>query len=792
MNLTELPVAVIAAVAIVVVAAFLTVLIVVALSRRRRKDAEEIVLLLEEMRSGRVRTRLELDARSPFASIAASANRLGQDLGLRWSRAENANEAFYALQDAARGYAVIATDGDGDLRALSPAAVQLFGWDEDAAVGRNASLLFDAASWKELLPKLSRKSLRERGIESRALMERQDKTHFPARLFVRLLRGHADESAGFLLVVQDLTQQVKMENEARAAEGRSRGILEDLPAGVALLERGRIVYANATVRDLLELQDGELADVVLLDRIATSHVLLVQEALAKLEAGVGRASLDAIVTLRDASGRPTREVRLVATAHAHEGRPAVLVVLRDETAARRLVRTLAAEEARLNAVVDAWDDAVLLVEEDASGARVRLANRAFVALFSLPRELVAGAAENDLLGALRERGKEGIAAAGCLAASSAGPANDTVATDARALSLWAAPVAASHGSRRLRMLAVRDVTAQQAGQRAQSEEAAQWRARHETVVASYAGLRALHDELTERREEAEKLNAELRTLGGMKSDLLANVSHELQTPLVSVRGYTEMILKERLGAINDEQRKGLGLSLKNIDRLIAMIDNLLAFARMDRESGELKISSFELPGVVDEALALLGEKIEAKALRVTRNVDEPPLTVRADRDKILQVFVNLIGNAVKFSRERGSIEVFARPGKPGFAQVEVCDVGVGIPKEDLERIFDRFYQAGDAGSPAKEGTGIGLAIVRNILRLHGCVIHATSELGAGTVLSFTLPLAQERTEAQHASSPADPPPDPPPAPASPKTETPTEPAKRETAERPRLRIIRRG
>jgi len=263
----------------------------------------------------------------------------------------------------------------------------------------------------------------------------------------------------------------------------------------------------------------------------------------------------------------------------------------------------------------------------------------------------------------------------------------------------------------------------------------------------------------------------------MKSDLLANVSHELQTPLVSVRGYTEMILKGRLGSINDEQKKGLSLSLKNIDRLIAMIDNLLAFARVDRESGEMKISSFPIVGVVDEALAVLREKIEAKALRVTRNVDDPVLTVRADRDKILQVFLNLIGNAVKFSRERGSIEVSARRGKPGFVLVQVCDTGVGIAKEDLERIFDRFYQAGDGAAGRKEGTGIGLAIVRNILQLHGCVVHATSELGDGTVVSFTLPLAEERTEAQ-----------PNPAPPA----TPAEPAKLREAERPRLRIIRRG
>jgi PAS domain S-box-containing protein len=792
----DLPLMFVLSVAVVAVAAFLTVAIVVALSKRRLKDAQDIVMLLEEMRSGRVRTRLELDQRSPFASIAESANRLGQDLGVRWSRAENANEAFYALQEAARGYAVIATDGDGDLRALSAGAEQLFGWEEDAVIGRNAALLFDPASWKELVPKLARKSLRDRGVESRVRMARRDKSHFEARLFVRALRGHADEPSGFLLVVQDLTEQVKVETEARAVEGRSRGILEGLPAGVALLEQGRIVYANPIIRDLLELPEGDVTGFPLRDRVATSHVLFVQDALAKLEAGSGKPTLDTIVTLRDASGRPSREVRVFATAQSHEGRPAVVIVLRDETAERRLVRTLAAEEKRLSAVLDAWDDAVLLIEDDALGSRVRLANRAFVALFALSREDVAGVTETDLMRALRERGDEGAAAASCLAAGRAGPSHDTIETANRSLSLWAAPLFESSGRGRLRMLAIRDVTAEQARRHAQGEEARQWQQRHETVVASYASLRSLHDELTESRAQAEKLNTELRTLDGMKSDLLANVSHELQTPLVSVRGYTEMILKERLGAINDEQRKGLTLSLKNIDRLIAMIDNLLAFARMDRESGELSISTFALASVVDEALALLGEKIEAKSLRVTRNLDEPELTVRADRDKILQVFLNLIGNAVKFSRDRGSIEVSARPGKPGFALVQVCDTGVGIAKENLERIFDRFYQAGDGGDPKPQGTGIGLAIVRNILRLHGCVIQATSELGQGTVLSFTLPLAEERTEQQREAppggTPQEPPRDLPQPPAPPKPKSATEPAKRGEAERPRLRIIRRG
>src|SRR4029077_5475186 len=175
----------------------------------------------------------------------------------------------------------------------------------------------------------------------------------------------------------------------------------------------------------------------------------------------------------------------------------------------------------------------------------------------------------------------------------------------------------------------------------------------------------------------------------------------------------------------------------------------------DREPGAIAISSFPLAGVVDEALAVLRERIEAKGLQVTRSVDDPALTVRADRDKILQVFLNLLGNAVKFSHERGSIEIVARRGKPGFGLVQVKDHGVGIAKEDLEKIFDRFYQT-DAAAGNAEGTGIGLAIVRNILRLHGCVVHASSEPGEGTVMTFTLPVEGERVKTQHAPYPSEP------------------------------------
>ena len=733
----------------------------------RSREARELVRLLEELRAGHSRGRVEVDPRSPFAPIADSANRLAQDLSVRTVGAAAAREGFEALQDVARGYAVFNTDPDGDLLGASAGAQQLFGWEEEALLGRNASLLFEEASWKELLPKLARKSLRDRGVESRGVLVRRDGARFHARIHVRALKGNGELARGFLLVVQDITEQVRLEGELAAAEGRLKVVVEGLPIGAALVHGGRLVVANAALRELLDIDEREAVGFPLLDRVGTEDVLVVEEALSSLEAAADGTSLETFVRLRDAAGRPRGEVRLIAAARRDAGRPAVVVVLRDETVERRLLAELRAHEARLDGLLEHLDDGLLLVAEGDDGARVRFANRAFLDLAGLESADVLGAREGDVLRALRGRGEVGAAAAAVLAAAAGGPASDTITWGEdiqRRLVLQAAPAGGG------RFLRLRDVTPA-------------WR--RERDAASESGalteLRAQHAETIARRNEAERLNQELRRLDAMRSDLLANVSHELQTPLVSIRGYTEMIHKGRLGPVNDEQKKGLGLALTNIDRLIAMIDNLLAFSRQDQKHGSTtRPTIFPLAQVVDEALDLLRDKIGSKGIRVARRYEAPDLTVRADRDQILQVVVNLLSNAVKFNRDRGAIEIAARRGKPGFVVVQVRDTGVGIAKEDLERIFDRFYRVAE---PKAEGTGIGLAIVRNILRLHGCGIQASSTPGEGTTFTFSLPVPDEPAAAKPAEPPAGSPVEAPP---------PLESAPPRTPRSPRLRIIRRG
>ena len=171
-------------------------------------------------------------------------------------------------------------------------------------------------------------------------------------------------------------------------------------------------------------------------------------------------------------------------------------------------------------------------------------------------------------------------------------------------------------------------------------------------------------------------------------------------------------------AVTEQQRRGLTLALKNIDRLIGMIDGLLDFSRADSRVGQLELSRFRFAPLAEEAAELLGERVAEREIDL-RVVVEPDLVVEADRGKMLQVLLNLLTNAVKHTRRGGRIELTARRGDPGFATVRVRDQGSGIPREALHRIFERHYQAETGTGHAAEGAGLGLAIVRDILRLHG-------------------------------------------------------------------------
>ena len=227
---------------------------------------------------------------------------------------------------------------------------------------------------------------------------------------------------------------------------------------------------------------------------------------------------------------------------------------------------------------------------------------------------------------------------------------------------------------------------------------------------------------------------ELQRMQRVQNEFIGNVSHEVKNPIFACFGYIEALGSE----LPPEQRmlysqKGL----VNLQRLNNLFSDLIEIAKLEYREDLLRPQRFNLQSLIDEVGDMLMSRAAEKGLTLT--VENPPLEVVADRNRIRQVITNLIDNAIAYSEE-GSVQCRMRRHLD-FARVEVIDTGRGIPEEHLDRIFERFYRVDTARSRKMGGTGLGLAIVRQILEAHGGTIHVESTKGRGTRFWFDLPLA---------------------------------------------------
>jgi two-component system phosphate regulon sensor histidine kinase PhoR len=222
-----------------------------------------------------------------------------------------------------------------------------------------------------------------------------------------------------------------------------------------------------------------------------------------------------------------------------------------------------------------------------------------------------------------------------------------------------------------------------------------------------------------------------------RQEFVANVSHELRTPLSLIKGYAETLLD---GARDNPEvaTKFLQTIDRNAERLKLLIEDLLTISELESGRVQLNLQSVLLRSVMDKVVSDFKAKAAGKN---TLMMNEAPseLLVRADPDRLEQVLGNLVDNAIKYGRNEGVIALTARPLDNGQVEVAVQDDGPGIPREALERVFERFYRVDKARSREQGGTGLGLSIVKHIVQSHGGKVWATSELGHGASFFFTLP-----------------------------------------------------
>ncbi|WP_156160975.1 MULTISPECIES: ATP-binding protein [unclassified Methanosarcina] len=224
-----------------------------------------------------------------------------------------------------------------------------------------------------------------------------------------------------------------------------------------------------------------------------------------------------------------------------------------------------------------------------------------------------------------------------------------------------------------------------------------------------------------------------------KSKFLANVSHELRTPLNSIIGYSDFLLEQVIGPLNEKQRKYVGNISMNGKHQLSLINDILDLSRIEAGKMELRYTEISVPESICEVVTTLLPLASKKNIRLEKDLDPQLRVLHADREKFKEVLYNLTSNAIKFTPCEGSVTIGAQIGGD-FAEISVRDNGVGISQEDQKKLFKPFSQIDTEEARTYQGSGLGLTIVQKIVELHGGKIGIESEVGKGSTFMFTLPI----------------------------------------------------
>ena len=249
---------------------------------------------------------------------------------------------------------------------------------------------------------------------------------------------------------------------------------------------------------------------------------------------------------------------------------------------------------------------------------------------------------------------------------------------------------------------------------------------------------SLEHKVRERTAELEVARDQALTATQHKSEFLANMSHELRTPLNAVIGFSEVLLEKMFGELNQKQEEYLGDIVGSGRHLLALINDILDLAKVESGHMELDLSTCELPAVLTSTFTLIRERAKQHGIHVSLDIDHRLGRFTADERKLKQILLNLLSNAVKFTPDNGAVTLKAVL-QNDHAEISVSDTGIGIEPEFQQKIFDEFFQVGDR-LRKREGTGLGLAVTKKFIELHGGRIWVQSAKGQGSIFTITLPV----------------------------------------------------
>jgi signal transduction histidine kinase len=271
------------------------------------------------------------------------------------------------------------------------------------------------------------------------------------------------------------------------------------------------------------------------------------------------------------------------------------------------------------------------------------------------------------------------------------------------------------------------------------KEARSFSSKQIELVKTFADQAVIAIENVRLFNEIQDKSRQLEVANKHKSEFLANMSHELRTPLNAVIGFSEVLSERYFGELNEKQAEYVSDIHGSGKHLLSLINDILDLAKIEAGRMELELSEFDLPAALQNALTLVKERAQRHGIKLKLKTDKALGNFRGDERKFKQIMLNLLSNAVKFTPEGGAVSIAAR-SVDSVVEVAVADTGVGISPEDQQLIFEEFKQVGSDYTRKAEGTGLGLALTKRFIQLHGGAIHVESTPGKGSTFTFTLPL----------------------------------------------------
>jgi signal transduction histidine kinase len=249
---------------------------------------------------------------------------------------------------------------------------------------------------------------------------------------------------------------------------------------------------------------------------------------------------------------------------------------------------------------------------------------------------------------------------------------------------------------------------------------------------------ALATNLNRMNAELARLYHQLEAANRHKSEFLANMSHELRTPLNAIIGFSEVLQERMFGELNDKQAEYIHDIFTSGGHLLSLINDILDLSKVEAGKMEVELALFDLADTLQGALTLVRERATRHGITLGLNVDADVGSIVADERKVRQILLNLLSNAVKFTPDGGRVSLAAKRGSNGV-EISVADTGIGISPEDQTALFEEFRQVGTDAARKHEGTGLGLALAKRFVELHGSTVRVESAPGRGTTFMFSLP-----------------------------------------------------